>query len=187
LESLVGAVGRDLLSGTFRLPGFLAPTARLPPLSSALNTVGRRTCSRTTRGSSRSGFQKAGRVLRHPLSPSSFLWFHCVLCLFFHLCLGAGANLGQIVGAQDADRVDDDGKRDHQLDGCRDDLTRLQGDAADHHNGLRDTLGTQGSQEGGDNAIRQGGEKPGNDTPQVERSRKYDDILGIEHFVCKSG
>lgn len=103
---------------------------------------------------------------------------------FSFLDLGvARSNLGEVVGAENADRVDDNRKRDHELEGGSEELTGLEGDTTDDNDRLGDPLGTEGGDEGGDDAIREGGKEAGDHRPEVERSREDDDVLGVEHFV----
>ena len=93
--------------------------------------------------------------------------------------LGARTDLGQVVCAKHADRVDNQGEGDHQLDGGRKKLTRLERYTTDHDDRLLDTLTTQGGEEGRNNALREGGEKAGHNGPQVERRGQYNKILTV--------
>lgn len=95
----------------------------------------------------------------------------------------AGADLGEVIGAEDTDRVDDDRERDHELEGRGEELTRLEGDTANHDNRLGETLRAEGGKERGNDAIREGRKEAGDNRAEVERSREDDDVLGIEHFV----
>ena len=117
---------------------------------------------------------------------NQFISYCCYVFTFLHRLVASrsGTNLGQIVGAEDTDGVDDDGEGDHQVDGGGNELTRLEGDATDDDNGLGDTLAAEGGEEGRDDAIRQGGEETSHHRAEVERSGQNDDILGVEHFVC---
>lgn len=97
--------------------------------------------------------------------------------------MAAGADLGEVVGAEDTDGVDNHSEGDHELDGRRNELTRLEGDATNDDDGLSEALATEGRKEGGDDAVREGSKEAGNDRAEVERSRQNDEVLGIEHFV----
>lgn len=110
--------------------------------------------------------------------------------MFLLLFLGSsavGADLGEVVGAENANCVDDHSEGDHQVDGRCNELTSLEGDATDDHDGLGETLAAERSQERGDDTVREGGEEASNNASEVERSRKNNDVLGVEHFVCKDG
>ena len=107
----------------------------------------------------------------------------CILRLLFYL-RAAGTDLGQVVGPQDADRINDHREGDHQLDGGRNELASLQSHTANNHHRLRHTLATQGRQEGREDAVRERREKASHHTTQVERSRQYDNILRVQHSVC---
>jgi len=93
------------------------------------------------------------------------------------------SNLGEVIGAENTDGVDDNREGNHELDGGRDELTRLEGDAANDNHGLREALGAERGKEGRDDAVSEGGKETGDHGPEVERSSEDDDVLGIEHFV----
>lgn len=98
-----------------------------------------------------------------------------------------GADLGKEVGAEDADGVDDHDERDDQLDRRRDELTSLEGDTANDHDGVRDILGAERREEGRNDAVGEGSEEPTDRTTEVECSRKQNQIAGIKHlFVLDS-
>lgn len=109
----------------------------------------------------------------------------CILRLLFYL-RASGTDLGQVVGAQDADRVDHHCERDHQLDCRRDELARLQGDSAHNDYGLGDTLAAQRRQKGREDAIRQRGKETSHHSTEVECRRQYDNILRVQHFCLLS-
>ena len=98
-----------------------------------------------------------------------------------------GSDLGEVVGAEDADCVDDHSEGDHQVDSRCNELTSLEGDATNDDHGLGETLAAERSQERGDDTVRKGGEEASNNASEVERSRENNDVLGVEHFVCKDG
>ena len=106
---------------------------------------------------------------------------------FTFLRRAASADLGEVVGAEDTDGVDDHGEGDHELDGGGNELTGLEGDTANNDDGLRETLAAERSQERSDDALREGSEETSHNAPEVESSRQNDDVLGIEHFVCRDG
>jgi hypothetical protein len=119
--------------------------------------------------------------------PNNFVTVSIIsYCLVFPLGAG-GTDLGEVVRPQHTDGIDHHGEGDHQLDGRSQELASLEGHTTHDHDGLRDTLATQRGQQGGDDAIHQGGEETGHHGAQVERSSEDDDVLGIEHFVCKVG
>lgn len=108
--------------------------------------------------------------------------------LFQHFHLGSAGctDLGQVVRAQDADRIDDHREGDHQLNGRSQELARAERDAAHDHDRLLDTLAAQRGQQRGDDALGQRSEKPRNHRTKVERRCENDDILRVEHFVYSS-
>ncbi len=103
-------------------------------------------------------------------------------CLFFDLGGLAGPNLGEVVGPQHTDGVDDNGEGYHQLDGGGDELASLQGRTAHDHNGLGDTLATQRGNQGSHDALRQGREETGNNSAQVECRGQYYDVASVQHL-----
>lgn len=105
---------------------------------------------------------------------------HLLLIVTF---LPGGADLGEVVGAEDANHVDDHREGDDELERGREELTRLEGDAADGDSRLGEALAAEGREEGGDDAVRDRREKAADHTPEIERRREDDDVLGIEHFV----
>lgn len=109
------------------------------------------------------------------------------MSLFFSLELLAGANLGEVVRPQHTDGVDHNREGNHQLDGRSNEFASLQGHTTHDHDGLGDALGAQRGQQRSNHAIHQGGKETGHHGAQVERSSEDDDVLGIEHFVCKVG
>ena len=107
--------------------------------------------------------------------------------MFTFLRRAVSTDLGEVVGAEDANGVDDNGEGDHEVDGGGNELTRLEGDAADHDHGLGDTLAAEGGEEGGDDTVGEGGEETSHHGAEVERSGQDNDILGVEHFVSRDG
>jgi len=94
----------------------------------------------------------------------------CVLAMnFFDLRLHTRSELGQVVGAEDTDGVDHDGERDHQLEGGRQELTRLERDPPDHDDGIREALGPERGEEGRDDAVHESGKKARDHRPEIER------------------
>jgi hypothetical protein len=112
---------------------------------------------------------------------------YCVIQLFSFLGSARRTDLGEVVGAEDADGVDDDREGDHQLDGRSEELAGPEGDATDNDDGLGDTLAAEGRKKGGDDALGERGEETSNDVSEVERSGEDDDVLGVKHFVCRVG
>jgi len=102
--------------------------------------------------------------------------------IFLHLALGA--NLGEEVGAEDADGEDDHNEGDNEVDEGGECSANLEGDASNSHLRLRDSLagGEGGRENGGNKTLRDGGEELGNDTAEVDRRRDDDDILGVQHL-----
>ena len=111
--------------------------------------------------------------------------------LLFYLLLVAGStDLGEEVGAEDADGEHSDSERDEEVHEGRDNLANLEVDAGNRDLELRDTLAGSGGgrQERGDDAIRDRREELGHDGAEVDGGGDDDDILGIEHcFVCSTG
>ena len=83
-----------------------------------------------------------------------------ILLNYFSFLCSVGANLGEVVGAEDANRIDDDGEGNHELNGCGQELTGSEGDTADDHDGFRQTLASERGKERGDDAVRECGEEP---------------------------
>ena len=104
--------------------------------------------------------------------------------------MAGGADLGEEVGAEDADGEDDHDERDHEVNEGSEGRTDLEGGAANSDLGLRDALAGResGGKDGGDETLGDGGEKLGNNTTEVDRRRDDDDILRVQHlFVYQVG
>ena len=76
-----------------------------------------------------------------------------ILFNYFSFLSSLGANLGKVVGAEDANRVDDDGEGNHELNGGSQELTGLEGDTADDNDGLSQVLASERGKERGDDAV----------------------------------
>jgi len=113
----------------------------------------------------------------------------CIVSLFFRLLYPAGADLGEEIRAEEADGEDNQHERDNQLNERRKHLANLQGHAAHGHGELRHTLASRRGwrEQGRQDAIGQCREELGNHATQVERGRKYDDILSVQHFCLLNG
>lgn len=95
-----------------------------------------------------------------------------------------GADTGQHVSPEEADREDDQDERDHQVHEGNQHLTQPQRDAADRHRVRRHALASSRSrgEERRQDVLRQRLEKLSNNTTEVERSSQDDDVPGIKHF-----
>ena len=82
-----------------------------------------------------------------------------ILLNYFSFLSSGGANLGEVVGAEDANRVDDDGEGNHELNGGSQELTGFEGDTADDHDGFSQTLASERGKERGDDAVCECGEE----------------------------
>ena len=77
-----------------------------------------------------------------------------LLNYFSFLGLSVRANLGEVVGAEDANRVDDNGEGNHELNGCGQELTSLEGDTADDDDRFRQALASERGEERGERGGR---------------------------------
>jgi hypothetical protein len=82
-----------------------------------------------------------------------------ILLNYFSFLCSLGANLGKVVGAEDANRIDDDGEGNHELNGGGQELAGLEGDTTDDHDGFRQALASERGEERGDDAVRECGKE----------------------------
>jgi hypothetical protein len=115
--------------------------------------------------------------LRDCTKPSYFV----MLIFLLH---AAGTDLGEEIGAEQADGKDNQHKGDDQVHQGGEEITDLEGNAADVYSQALQTLACRSSrrQQRSDDVIGQRGEELGNNRRKIERRRKYDKILGIQHI-----
>ena len=76
-----------------------------------------------------------------------------ILFNYFSFLSSLGADLGEVVGAEDANGIDDNGEGNHELNGGSQELTGFEGDTADDHDGFSQTLASERGKERGDDAV----------------------------------
>ena len=84
-----------------------------------------------------------------------------ILLNYFSFLRSGRTNLGEVVGAEDANRVDDNGEGNHELNGGGQELTGLEGDTTDDDDGLSQALASERGKERGDDTVRECGKEAG--------------------------
>lgn len=107
--------------------------------------------------------------------------------LLFYLRSAGGTDAGEEVGTEDADSEDGNREGDNEVHEGGDNLTDLEVDASNRDLELRDTLASSGGgrQERGDDTVGKRREELGHDGAEVDGGGDDDNILRVEHFVCK--
>jgi hypothetical protein len=106
----------------------------------------------------------------------------------FLLLNAAGTDTGEEVGAENTDGEHHKNEGDEELNERREHFAHLEGHTTNRDLELRDTLASscRRGKERGHDAIRKGSEELGHHVAEVEASRQNDNILSIEHFICRS-
>lgn len=99
-----------------------------------------------------------------------------------------GSDLGEEIGAENTECHNRNEERDHEINKRCDHRTDLQVDACDRHLELSHTLasGSSGCEEWCDDTLGERGKELGHNRAEVDGGGDDDNILGVEHFICKT-